>query len=423
MKKILVLLLLVLCFAAAFYVYVDTNDPEISWGIGDKTSINAPLKIEITDDIGLKEVCYTVSGGACVDKKQCFTDFPDRSFDLVIEPAKCAQNAEPFKFQVAVNVVDSSLIANKVDGKIELTFDDQAPRLATLDGTRSLKRGGAGVVLYEVGEHPDETGIVLDDFIFRAFAYDQNKYLSFYVHPFYVEPDDFKPRVFARDEAGNTRKIRPGSRTAAYAYPAVEIELTDNFLNVVQEKLMNDANKTPLEAFVQINDIVRKENYRVIEAQCQKTMAQKLWEGAFLRNLGATKADFAEHRTYTYRSDVVSRQAHTGIDIAGVNNTEIVAANHGKVVFAGEIGIYGNVVILDHGYGIHSLYGHLSQIDVHEGDMVKKGDPIAVSGETGLAFGDHLHFEIRINGIPVNPIEWFDDVWVKTNIDRFLPKG
>jgi len=415
--------LLILCLAAAFYVYVDTNDPEISWGIGDKTSINAPLKITIEDDIGLKEVCYTLSGGSCVEKKECFAELPGRSFDLVIEPEKCAQNKEPFKIEVAVNAVDSSLLPNKVHDNIELTFDDQAPNLTTLDGTRSLKQGGAGVVLYEVSEDPAETGIVLDDLIFRAFAYDQNKYLSFYVHPFDVEADDFKPRVFARDEAGNTRKIRPGSRTAVHVYPSVGIELTDDFLNVVQEKLLADSSKTPLEAFVQINDIVRKENYRVIEAECQKTMTQKLWEGAFLRNLGATKADFAEHRTYTYRSDVVSRQAHTGIDIAGVNNTEIVAANHGKVVFAGEIGIYGNVVILDHGYGLHSLYGHLSQIDVHVGDMVKKGDPIAVSGETGLAFGDHLHFEIRINGIPVNPIEWFDDVWVKTNIDRFLPKG
>ncbi len=422
MKKILVLFLLILCLSVAFYFYVDTNDPEISWGVGDNESINAPLKIKIADDLGLKEVCYTLSGGSCVDKKQCFVDIPDRSFDLVIEPEKCAQNAEPFKIEVAVDVVDSSLIANKVHDKIELTFDDQAPNLATLDGTRSLKRGGAGVVLYEVGEHPAETGIVLDDLIFRAFAFDQNKYLSFYVHPFYVDSDDFKPRVFARDKAGNTRKIRPGSRTASYTYPSVVIELTDDFLNVVQEKMMEDSSKTPLEAFVQINDIVRKENYRVIEAQCQNTVTQKLWEGAFLRNLGTTKANFAEYRTYMYRSAVVSRQVHTGIDIAGINNTEILAANHGKVVFTGEIGIYGNVVILDHGYGIHSLYGHLNQIDVQEGDMVKKGAPIAVSGETGLAFGDHLHFEIRINGIPVNPIEWFDDVWVKTNIDRFLPK-
>lgn len=423
MKKILVLLVLSLCLAAAFYAYVDTNEPQISWGVGDQASINAPLKIKITDDIGLKEVCYTLSGGSCVDKQQCFTGLPGQSFDLVIDPETCAQNAKPFKIEVAVTVVDSSLVANKVDEKIELTFDDQAPNLATLDGTRSLKRGGTGVVLYEVGEHPAETGIVLEDLNFRAFPLGKNRYLSFYVHPFYVDSDDFKPRVFARDAAGNTRKIRPGSRTAAYAYPSVEMELTDDFLNVVQEKMLNDSSKTPLEAFIQINDIMRKENYRVIETQCQKTVAQKLWEGAFLRNLGATKANFAEHRTYTYRSAVVSRQVHTGIDIAGIDSTEIVAANHGKVVFTGEIGIYGNVVILDHGYGIHSLYAHLNQIDVQEDDMVSKGDIIAVSGETGLAFGDHLHFEIRVNGISVNPIEWFDEVWVKTNIERFMPEG
>ena len=109
-----------------------------------------------------------------------------------------------------------------------------------------------------------------------------------------------------------------------------------------------------------------------------------------------------------------------GIDIAGINNTEIFAANHGKVAFVGKIGIYGNVVILDHGYGLHTLYGHLHKADVKEGDVVRKGDVIAISGETGLAFGDHLHFEMRVNGIPVNPIEWFDDVWVMTNIESHL---
>ena len=126
-------------------------------------------------------------------------------------------------------------------------------------------------------------------------------------------------------------------------------------------------------------------------------------------------------RQYQYKSKAVSQQVHLGIDIAGVNNTEILAANHGKVIFVGEIGIYGNVIILDHGYGLHTLYGHLSQTDVRENDYVRKGDVIALSGESGLVFGDHLHFEVRVNGVPVNPIEWFDEVWVKNNIELYLP--
>ncbi len=263
---------------------------------------------------------------------------------------------------------------------------------------------------------------MLDDLQFKSFEFESRKYLSFYAHPYYVEADDFKPRVFAKDEAGNLRKIRPGSRTASSPYRAEVINLTDNFLEKVKDKMMASSTSTPLEVFVEVNNKLRQKNQSKIYEICQKTVSEKIWDGVFLRNPGATKARFADRRTYQYRSEEVSRAVHTGLDIAGVNNTPVIAANHGRVVFVGEIGIYGKVVILDHGYGLHSLYGHLHQIDVQEDDHVKKGEVIATSGETGLVFGDHLHFEVRVSGVPVNPIEWFDDVWVKSNIESFLPK-
>jgi murein DD-endopeptidase MepM/ murein hydrolase activator NlpD len=200
------------------------------------------------------------------------------------------------------------------------------------------------------------------------------------------------------------------------------IDLTDNFLESVKDKMMASSPQKPLDVFVEINNNVRQKNYQKISQICQKTEPNKLWDGVFLRNQGATKAGFADSRTYEYRSEVVSQQVHLGLDIAGINNTQIFAANHGKVIFVGEIGIYGNVIILDHGYGLHSLYGHLHQTNVQEGAFVRKGDVIAISGETGLVFGDHLHFEMRVNGVPVNPIEWFDAVWVTNNIETFLPE-
>jgi murein DD-endopeptidase MepM/ murein hydrolase activator NlpD len=422
LKKITLLFLLIVSGFGAFYLYIDTTNPVISWSIEENESINHPLNINVSDDIGLTEICYTLSGGSCASKEICSKNLQTNSFDLLIEPDQCIVNSEPLKMEVTVNAVDSSLITNKAKGSIKFTYDKQAPSLMTLEGSLSLKRGGTGVVLYEVGEVPRETGVVLDDLVFRAFAFDQNKYLSFYAHPYNVAADEFKPRVFAVDEADNLRKIRPGSRTASHKYRSDVIELTDNFLESVKEKMMPSSTRKPLDVFVEVNNQVRQENYRKIKQVCQTTEPKKLWEGAFLRNQGATKAGFADSRTYKYGSEVVSQQVHLGLDIAGTNNTRIVAANHGKVVFTGEIGIYGNVVILDHGYGLHSLYGHLHQINVREGDSVRKGDVIAVSGDTGLVFGDHLHYEMRVNGVPVNPIEWFDPVWVNNNIEAFMPK-
>ena len=90
--------------------------------------------------------------------------------------------------------------------------------------------------------------------------------------------------------------------------------------------------------------------------------------------------------------------------------------NSGRVVFAGWMSLYGNAVIIDHGYGLMSLCGHMSTVDVVAGDSVTKGDRIGTSGATGLAGGDHLHLEIFVHGQSVDPMEWFDAKWIRDNL-------
>ena len=84
------------------------------------------------------------------------------------------------------------------------------------------------------------------------------------------------------------------------------------------------------------------------------------------------------------------------------------------------LGIYGNCVVIDHGYGLQSIYGHMSQIAVKPGDMVKK-EPAdrAAAAATGMAGGDHLHFSMQVDGVQVQPIEWWDEHWIQ---DRILSK-
>ena len=98
------------------------------------------------------------------------------------------------------------------------------------------------------------------------------------------------------------------------------------------------------------------------------------------------------------------------------------AANSGVVVLTEFLGIYGNAIVLDHGYGLQSLYAHLSSFEVKKGDRVAKGHIIARSGTTGLAAGDHLHFSLLLHGVHVNPLEWWDPHWVKTRISAKLRK-
>ena len=103
---------------------------------------------------------------------------------------------------------------------------------------------------------------------------------------------------------------------------------------------------------------------------------------------------------------------HLGFDLAVTAHVPVLAANAGTVVTPSWLGIYGNCVIIDHGLGVQSLYGHLSSFDVKVGDKVAKGQQLGRSGMTGLAGGDHLHFTMLVGGQPVNPVEWWDPHWI-----------
>jgi len=101
-----------------------------------------------------------------------------------------------------------------------------------------------------------------------------------------------------------------------------------------------------------------------------------------------------------------TRKFHNGQDIAVSKGTSVVAADSGVVFTSGYNGGYGYLVVIDHGHGLSTFYGHNSLLLVRKGDMVVKGQKIALSGNTGLSTGSHVHFEVRINGEPVDPLHY-----------------
>ena len=129
---------------------------------------------------------------------------------------------------------------------------------------------------------------------------------------------------------------------------------------------------------------------------------------------------FADGRTYIYNGQTVDHQVHLGFDLAVVEHTPVRAANDGTVLYTGYFGLYGNTIIMDHGCGLQSLYGHLSSIGTRVGEQVKRGQEIGRSGQTGLAGGDHLHFSLLVEGIFVNPTEWWDPHWIHDRLELKL---
>src|SRR6185295_13687804 len=172
-------------------------------------------------------------------------------------------------------------------------------------------------------------------------------------------------------------------------------------------------------AFVKINSELRRMNAEKIAALAKKTSPQMQWHGVFQPLVNsAVESSFADQRTYFYQDKEIDRQVHLGFDLARTVNVAVLASTAGTVVYASDLGIYGNCVILDHGMGVQSLYAHLASFDVKVGDQVKKDQSLGRSGMTGLAGGDHLHFSMLVQGHPVNAVEWWDAHWIGDRIVR-----
>ncbi len=131
---------------------------------------------------------------------------------------------------------------------------------------------------------------------------------------------------------------------------------------------------------------------------------RKLWAGEFLQPIqGTLTTSFGAYREY---NDGRRESRHGGIDLSAPTGTPVLAANAGRVVFAGPLQVYGNGIVIDHGLGLASAYFHLHTIGVQVGQMVQKGDVIGTVGNTGLSTGAHLHWEMRLGNVPVDPTQW-----------------
>jgi murein DD-endopeptidase MepM/ murein hydrolase activator NlpD len=130
----------------------------------------------------------------------------------------------------------------------------------------------------------------------------------------------------------------------------------------------------------------------------------KYYDGAFgIPAAAAMNAPYGTRRSY---NDGAVNSFHSGADFASAPGTPIYAAAPGKVVLTDTLNIRGNTVIIDHGQGVYSTYAHLQSINTALGDIVETGQIIGAAGSTGRVTGPHLHWEIWVYGVPVNPLQW-----------------
>ncbi len=300
-----------------------------------------------------------------------------------------------------------------------MTLDNRPPVLGVLSLAHNIKQGGICCVVYSINKDVERSGVMVGDTLYPGYKLPSGNYACLFAFPWDMDFKAFQPRLYAQDSSGNERSITFRYQAKPTKFKHDSINVGDGFLQakMPQFESMYPDIKDPVQLYVTVNRDLRKQNVAKLHEFAKKTDPNMLWEGAFLRLPNAApRAAFGDGRTYNYQNKKIDEETHLGVDLASLENAQVPAANNGRVVFTGFFGIYGNAVVLDHGWGLQTIYSHMSQIGVKEGDMVKKGDILGNTGATGLAAGDHLHFGVILNGIEVQPIEWWDPHWIKDNI-------
>ncbi|MGH9488556.1 MAG: M23 family metallopeptidase [Terriglobales bacterium] len=334
--------------------------------------------------------------------------------------------------QLVVSARSANLRGSQASFERSLTVSSVPPRVYSLSSQIYLNQGGTAVDVYDVSQGTTQSGVEIDGKFFPGYELPHaspsgagTTMFCFFAYP-YNAPAGTQAELIARDGAGNQTTASLPVAISLMKYRQRSMVITDAFIQrVVMPIIANmpslKQEPSPLQDFLEVNrDLRRTEAEQLVEASRQ-TAHQFLWHGAFLQLKDSkVEARFADFRTYIYDGKVVDHESHLGYDLAAVRHTPVPAANAGRVVWTKYFGIYGNCILIDHGYGLMSLYAHLNDFEVKPGEMVTKGQIIAHSDSTGLAAGDHLHFGMLLDGVPVNPIEWWDPHWVRGRIEAKL---
>ncbi|KGO34359.1 MAG: M23 family metallopeptidase [Desulfoprunum sp.] len=440
-KFILIFFSVVLLVAGttAFFLFFEGEKPLASFK-DNPNYIGKQAKIgyTVTDGkSGIRKVTLTAVQGETT-KQLSLKENPRTGYLGRIGPAeeKGEITFEPQKFgfkegkiQVTLEARDFSfrglLAGNGTTVTRDITLDLKPPVVQLLHGERYISPGGTGIAIYRVSEPDCSHGVTINGRTNPGYpvgADRPNTYIAYFALPYDTE-GVAEAKVSATDRAGNTAIMGFTPVFQKIARQHDRINIGDGFLNAKIpefEQHYPEMQGTPVEKYLYINNAIRDANNKIISEACVKATPERLWKGKFLRMLGSPKAGFADHRTYYYQDKEIDKQVHLGVDIASTERIGVQAANTGKVVFADYLGIYGNMVILDHGQGVFSLYSHLSQINVAVGDTLEKGKILGLTGTSGMAGGDHLHFSMLINGVFSMPKEWWDEHWLDVTIESPL---
>ena len=394
-------------------------------------NLKKPLQLEIEDISGIKSyrvVLKTKSGDTTLHYEQLLN--PQQLVKLEVAPPRSAYAMKDKSVKIVVEAIDASkwnfLNGNSVTKQFVVKIDKKRPQLNTVSNSYKIIRGGSAMVIFKASDENLKELYIQTNFgkKFKVEPfYKEGYYISLLAWP--IKEESFRASVIATDYAGNKAKAYIPLYLKQKTYRLSKIKLSDRFLKgkiaqLAEEFAQTQGVENSLEQFKIINEDVRAKNEQLIHDITSKVSDEMISDFKInkmypLKNAQVV-ASFGDHRKYYYDGNYISESYHLGLDLASNAMAAIKPQNSGNVVFSDFNGLYGNMPIIDHGLGLYTLYGHCSSVSVNSGDEVQKNEPIANTGKTGYAMGDHLHFGVLVQGIEVRPAEWMDKTWMKLNI-------
>jgi len=336
---------------------------------------------------------------------------------------KTAPQLQDGKAKLIVEATSNDLFRKTASWEGDVTVVSQPPTVSADSDQHYLYLGMADLATLNVSGSFTQAGVRVGDQTFRAWPMPGGKpgYFSLFAFAWNMPPGTV-PVVYASNGAGNdvtTPLTVQFPKNEQPHYTVHDLQLNDRFIQKVVGELDPNGSGDMVARFVRINNEMRRANNQTLSDLRFKTADKFLWSQPFTRQSHSqSEATFADLRNYFYQGKKIDQLVHLGYDLAVTQNVGVEASNDGRIVYAAPLGIYGNCIVVDHGYGLQTIYGHMSRIDVHEGDMVKRGQVMGLSGMTGMAGGDHIHFAMQLDGVQIDPKEWWDGHWIKDHIAK-----
>ncbi|MDA2927043.1 M23 family metallopeptidase [Acidobacteria bacterium AH-259-G07] len=437
-KRLIVLLFLLVPFLLYSFWSWDSSPPTLYWREAPSTvGRDTKIIVEIQDEgNGLQsiEVVLARSGSGRVLLSETYgAPWPwqkgvsQRSIALSPEVSFGEDQLSEGEFWLEVNLQDQPnfwLWAREVSERRSFKLDLTPPQIEVRSGQHYIRQGGSEAIVYRVSQDTVASGVQVGEHVFAGYPLpesDKGTYVCLFALA-QDQPPQTSMLVWAEDAAGNRDQTSFRKKVFPVRFRNREIHLTDLLMNTVVSEILEHTNEvtqqgTLLKTFLKINGHLRDLSHRHFEEFSRQSAGRLLWSEPFLQlSKSQVESAFADRRTYYYQGRKVDQQTHLGFDLASLAHSPVECANDGIVVLADYLGIYGNTVLVDHGLGLLSLYGHLSSIEVQKGRWVKRGEILGRTGQTGLAAGDHLHFSLILQGVQVNPLEWWDQRWVREHV-------